>query len=81
MLRDGLRGRALYRSISAGPGQGPGLVNGLADRIMSRDRPDSLTFAGTGHGCEWAQVVDSEVHQLQLDAIVVERGSSGHMIG
>jgi hypothetical protein len=52
----------MYRSISGGPGQGPGLVNwlvpgmSLAEQAIGTQGP---TLAGAGHDCDGTRSVDT----------------------
>lgn len=57
--------RRMYRSISGGPGQGPGLVNWLANDTMQMKELLIRTFAGAGHGCDVTRSVDTEPSLLQ----------------
>lgn len=53
-------GGIMYRSISGGPGQGPGLVNWLvADvyRAVEDLRLAGLTLAGASHDCDGTRSV------------------------
>lgn len=51
----------MYRSISGGPGQGPGLVNWLAigDTQTAIHGRQQLTLAGASHGCGGTRSVDT----------------------
>lgn len=40
-----------YRSISGGPGQGPGLQNVSTHSLTAIEPSIGLTFAWTGHDC------------------------------
>lgn len=51
----------MYRSISGGPDQGPGLVNGLVMISLYRKNAASLTFAGAGHSDGGTRCVDTRV--------------------
>lgn len=83
---DGMRLRGMYHSISGGPGQGPGLVNGLAENFLQTRGALSLTFAGAGHGCGGTRSVDTESSPLQtsgwseVDGHMTWRVTPGHVI-
>jgi len=55
----------MYRSISGEPGQGPGLVNWLANDTRHIQTPLVLTLARAGHGCYGTRSVDTEPSLLQ----------------
>lgn len=55
-------GGIMYRSISGGPGQGPGLVNWLASGIplaLQAVGTHGLTLAGASHDCDETRSVDT----------------------
>lgn len=60
-----MRLRRMYRSISGGLGQGPGLVNWLANGTMQIHMTPILTLAGAGHDCDVTRSVDTESSLLQ----------------
>ena len=64
--RSGIRG-IKYRSISGGPGQGPGLQNVSAHTPPEIERLARLTFAWTGHDCGSTVVGDSSGSALVLE--------------